>query len=167
MTKLNGVDLEEARAYVATVVEDPSKADRDPAVIARWVGGDRTEVSFASGVSGVLHVGGTGEPSAMKLVLAALTACDVDLVANRAALLGVEIEELSVAASGHFNVGRYFGLESPQGPGYQRIAYSVRLKARAATSEQLAELRRACERDSPVGDTLREGVTLSFEFEPS
>jgi uncharacterized OsmC-like protein len=166
MSQLNGVDLDDSRAYITAVIQDPSKADRDPAVLARWVGADRAEVSFASG-AGAIYVGGTGEPSAMTVLLAALAACDVDLVANRAAMLGVEIEELSVATSGHFNVRRYLGLEAPQGPGYQRIAYVVRLKARAATSEQLAALRRACERDSPVGDTLREGVTLSFEFEPS
>jgi len=167
MNQLNGIDIEDTRAYVTTVAEDPSEADRDPAVIARWVGGERAEVSFASGVEGALHVGGTGEPSAMKLVLAALAACDVDLVATRAALLGVEIEELSVAATGHFDVRRYLGLEAPRGSGYQRMAYAVRLKARAATPEQLAELRRACEQDSPVGDTLREAVMLTFEFEPS
>lgn len=166
MNRLNGIDVEQTRAYITTVGEDPSLADRDPAVIARWVGGERAEVSFASG-AGALHVGGTGEPSAMKLLLASLAACDIDLVASRASLLGVEIEELSVAASGHFNVRRYLGLEAPQGPGYQRIAYVVHLKARGASPTQLAELRRACERDSPVGDTLREGVDLSFQFELS
>ena len=58
-------------------------------------------------------------------------------------------------------------LQRLTGSGYQRMAYAVRLKARAATPEQLAELRRACEQDSPVGDTLREAVMLTFEFEPS
>jgi uncharacterized OsmC-like protein len=101
-----------------------------------------------------IFVGGSGEPSAMRMLLAALAACDVDLVANRAALLGVKIESLTVQATGHFNVLRYLGLDAPDSPGYDRIGYTVRLKTQGATSEQLADLRRACEEASPVGDTI-------------
>jgi len=60
------------------------------------------------------------------------------------------------------NVVRYLGLDGPEGPGYDQIAYTVRLKTAGATSDQLAELRRACERASPVGDTLRRSVALSL-----
>jgi hypothetical protein len=96
-----------------------------------------------------------------------LAACDVDLVANRASLLSVKIESITVQATGHFNVLRYLGLDAPHGPGYDRIAYTIRLKTRGATSEQLAELRRACEQASPVGDTPRRSVALSLEFDGS
>jgi uncharacterized OsmC-like protein len=102
----------------------------------------------------------------MKLVLASLVACDVDLVANRAALLGVEIESLTVEATGHFNVRRYLGFDAA-GSGYERIAYTVRLKTRRGTPDQLAELRRACEQASPVGDTLKRQVALSLRFDAS
>jgi hypothetical protein len=89
----------------------------------------------------------------------------VDLIVNRAALLGVEIEHLEVEASGHFNVQRYLGLEAPHGPGYDSVAYTIRLRTRAATAAQLDELRRACEEASPVGDTLRRTVDLSTTFD--
>jgi uncharacterized OsmC-like protein len=164
MSRLNGIDVDELRDYVATVAQDPTKAGHDPAVVGRWVGGERAEVSFASGAAPIF-IGGDGEQSAMKLLLASLAACDVDLVANRAALLGIEIEELSVAVSGHFNVRRYLGPDAPQGSGYERVTYVVRLKAKGATPDQLAQLRRACEEDSPVADTLRRGAALSFAFE--
>jgi hypothetical protein len=42
----------------------------------------------------------------MNMLLRSMAACDVDLIANRASLLGVEIESLSVEARGHFNVQR-------------------------------------------------------------
>ena len=103
----------------------------------------------------------------MKLLLASLVACDVDLVVSRAALLGVEIESLMVEATGHFNVRRYLGLDAAAGPGYERIAYTVRLKTRGGTSVQLAELRRTCEHASPVGDTLQRQVALSLRFDAS
>lgn len=164
MAQVNGIDVEELREYVASAERDTAVADRDPVVVARWAGGDRAEVAFASGEAPV-SVGGADGPSAMKLVLASLAACDVDLVANRAALLGVEIESLTVEATGHFNVGRYLGLDVAQGPGYERVAYTVRLKTRGGTPGQLAELRRACEQASPVGDTLQRSVTLSLRFD--
>lgn len=158
-----GVKVEPLRAFVTEVSADPTLADRDPVATATWLGGGRSEVGWASGESPI-GLGGESEPSAMKLVLGALVACDVDLVAHRAALLGVELEELSVSATGHFNVRRYLGLEGAD-PGYERIAYSVRVRAPNATDAQLAALREACERDSPVADTLRRVVDLSFSFE--
>jgi uncharacterized OsmC-like protein len=166
MAQLNGIDVDELREYVASAARDAAVADRDPVVVARWAGGERAEVAFASGEAPVF-VGGADEPSAMKMVLASLAACDVDLVANRAALLGVEIESLTVEATGHFNVSRYLGLDATAGSGYDRIAYTVRLKTRGGTPGQLAELRRACEQASPVGDTLQRHVDLSLRFEAS
>jgi uncharacterized OsmC-like protein len=166
MVQLNGIDVDQMRDYVASVERDATVADRDPVVVARWAGGDRAEVAFASGEAPVF-MGGDGEPSAMKMVLASLAACDVDLVANRAALLGVEIESLTVEATGHFNVRRYLGLDAPSGPGYDRIDYTVRLKTTGGTPGELAELRHACEQASPVGDTLKRHVAISLRFDAS
>ena len=166
MVQLNGIDVAELRDYVETVAQDPTKADRDPVVVARWVGSERAEVISTSGGASVF-MGGDGEPSAMRMLLMALAACDVDLIAYRAALLGVEIQSLTVEARGHFNVQRYLGLEAPSGPGYDRVEYTVHLKTNGATSGQLAELHRACEEASPVGDTLKRSVALNVEFEAS
>ena len=163
---LNGIDVEDLRDYIASAATDATVAERDPVVVARWLGADRAEVTVSPDNAPVL-IGGDGEPNSMRMVLAALAACDVDVVANRAALLGVEIEDLTVEVRGHFNVRRYLGLEAPQGPGYDRIAYAVRLKTKGATADQLADLRRACEQGSPVGDTLTRSVTLSLAFEGS
>jgi len=166
MAQVNGIDVDELREFVAAAARDSAVADRDPVVVARWAGGDRAEVMFASGETPVF-IGGEDEPSAMKMILASLAACDVDLVANRAALLGIEIESLTVEATGHFNVRRYLGLDAAVGSGYDRMAYTVRLKTRGGTSAQLAELRQACEQASPVGDTLQRHVELSLRFEAS
>jgi hypothetical protein len=113
MTQLNGIDVDSLRQYVASAACDVAVADRDPVVVAHRVGGDRAKVIFPSGEAPVL-VGGDG-PSAMKLLLAALAACDVDLVATRAALLGLEIDSLTVEAAGHFNVLRYLGIDAAHG----------------------------------------------------
>lgn len=164
MQLLNGIDADQLRHFVAMVEEDPSLADRDPVVVARWIGAERSEVTLPSTGASVF-VGGDQEPSAMKLLLMSLAACDVDLIANRAAMLGVEIESLTVEASGHFNVQRYLGLDGEQEPGYQRVAYRVRLQTTGASPGQIAELRAACERGSPVGNSLERNVDLRLDFE--
>lgn len=162
MDEINGVNVAGMRDFVAKVSEDSTAADRDPLVVARWLGRDgATEVTLPGGE--IVRIGGN-QPNAMRLLLATLAACDIEVIVTRAALLGVEIDSLTVEASGHFNVSRLIGVDSAEGPGYQRIGYSVQLKAPNATPEQLEELRRACEEASPVGDTLQRRVPLAIQF---
>lgn len=165
-TEINGIDVAELRAYIESCRVDPTRADRDPVVVARWVGGTRAEVTSSLGGPPV-YMGGDDDPSAMGMLLRTLAACDIEVIANKAALLGVEIEDLSVEAIGHFNVKRYLGLDAEFGPGYQRVSYTVRLKTRGATAEQLEEIRQACLMTSPVADTLERHVPVSPNFEAS
>lgn len=158
---LNGIDIRDFRAYIKQCQEDPSKAERDPTVVAKWVGGARAEVSFGERH---IHIGGDDDPSAMKVLLASLAACDVEVVATHASLLGLRLERLEIEAKGHFDIRRLVGLEGP-GPGYDRIAYKVRIHAPEATEEQIAHLRKMCERGSPVGDSLMKAIPVALEFE--
>ena len=103
----------------------------------------------------------------MQFVLAALAACDVDLVAMHATMMGIEVRDLRVEASGHFNVQSFMGVENTPGSGYDEIAYRVILDAPDATSEQLAYLAERCELSSPVGDTLARSVKMTLEFAPT
>lgn len=164
MAALNGIDTDRLRDYVTRATADPSVADRDPVVIARWMGANEAEVRFPT--EHPIVVGGD-HPSAMRLVLAALAACDIEVVATHATLLGVEIDSLTIEASGHFNVSRLVGIDADEAPGYQRIGYTVRLKTRGATPEQLAALERACEHASPLGDTMQRSVPLTLRFDAS
>ncbi|MDQ2942790.1 MAG: OsmC family protein [Candidatus Dormibacteraeota bacterium] len=165
-TMLNGIDVDELRDYIHAVQADPSQADRHPVVVARWVGGTRAEVVSSLGGPAVF-MGGDEDPSAMNMLLRALAACDVEVVANAAALLAIEIEDLSAEARGDFNVQRYLGLTAPDGPGYQTVSYTIRLRTKGATAEQLEAIRAACRDGSPVGDTLERHVPLTLEFEAS
>ena len=48
----------------------------------------------------------------MEAVLAArLAACDVDVVATNAALLGLDVERLTVEATGSFDLRSYLGFD--------------------------------------------------------
>ena len=110
------------------------------------------------------YLGGEGYLNPMKMLLACLAACDVDLVAMHASFLGLKIEHLSVEATGHFNVRSYLGYEDAPGSGYDQIAYTVRIEAPGATQEQIDYLVERCERSSPVGDSLSRAFPLKLEF---
>jgi uncharacterized OsmC-like protein len=161
---INGIDIAELREYIESCRLDPTQADRNPVVVARWVGGSRAEVTSSLGGPPV-YMGGPDDPSALGMLLRTLAACDVEIVVTKAALLGVEIEDLSIEARGYANVGPYLGLESDAGPGYQRISYTIRLKTKGATPDQLEEIRRACIETSPVGETLQRPIPLQLEFD--
>lgn len=161
-TPINGLDVAELRAFREMAAQDASKADRNPVLVAHWVDGSRSRVEFGNKVA---YLGGDDDFNAMQMVLAALAACDVDLVAMHASFLGIHIESLAVEATGHFNVRSYLGLEGAPGSGYDHIAYTVRIVAPGATPEQIAYLRERCERSSPVGDSLARAIPLKLAFE--
>ena len=159
---INGMDRDAVVGFKEAVSVDPAKADRWPTVVAEWDGGSRSRISFKDMTT---HIGGDDELNPMQFVLAALAACDVDLLAMHAAMLGLEIRTLRVEASGHFNVQSYMGLEGTPGAGYDQVSYKIILDAPGATPDQLAYLRERCERSSPVGDTLARNVAMTLEFD--
>ncbi len=161
--ELNGMDVDGVKSSVEAVRKDPTKADRDPIVVAHWEGASSARVEMEGRKS--LNVGGDDEFSAMAAVLGMLAACDVEVISTHATLMGLEIKELRVEARGHFNVATLLGIDASQDAAYQEISYKVTIDAPDATDEQISNLKDRCERSSPVGDTLRKQVPLSLEFE--
>ena len=161
MPVVNGMDQEALFSFRDTVAEDSTKADRWPTVVAHWDGKSASRIEFKDKVA---HIGGREELNPMQMLLASLAACDVDLVAMHATMIGLEVNSLRVEASGHFNVQSYIGLEDKPGAGYDQISYKVILDAPDATPEQIAYLVERCEQSSPVGDTLARNVSMTLEF---
>lgn len=53
---------------------------------------------------------------------------------------GIELEKLIVEGTGDFNLARYMGVAGEPNPGFAGIEYTIKIKARNATSHQLEEL---------------------------
>ena len=163
MTSLNGIDVADLEGYVESIRQDRSVADRDPVVVAHWEGSTRSRVETDGRKS--FYLGSDDEFSAMQAVLGALAACDVEVIATHATLIGLEIRDLRVEAAGSFNVASLLGVDSPTDAAYEAISYKVVLDAPGATDEQIDRLRHACEAFSPVGDSLRKALPVTLEFE--
>lgn len=161
MAVINGVDVDRMKQMQEQVKKDSTVADREPKMTAHWLGGSASRIEFGDVSS---YIGGDGNLNAMQTLLAALAACDVDLVAMHAALIGLPIDKLSIEISGHFNTQAYFGVENAPGSGYDRIAYTVHLKAPKATPQQIKYLKERCERSSPVGDSLGKPIPLTLKI---
>lgn len=161
MAIVNGMEQDKLFAFKDAVAEDPTQAERWPTVVAHWDGKSASRIEFEDKVA---HIGGRGELNPMQMMLASFAACDVDLVAMHATMIGLEVKSLRVEASGHFNVQSYIGLDGTPGSGYDQIGYKVLLDAPDATPEQIEYLRERCERSSPVGDTLSRAVKMELEF---
>jgi uncharacterized OsmC-like protein len=163
MTTVNGMDVESLNGYVDQIRQDRSVADRNLVAVAHWEGDARSRVEGDGRKS--LSLGGSDDFSAMHAVLGALAACDVEVIATHATLVGLQIRDLRVEAKGHFNVASLLGVESPTDAAYETITYRVILDAPGATEEQIDRLRHACASFSPVGDSLRKAIPVTFEFE--
>ncbi len=132
-------------------------------MVAHWEGKSRARIE-ADERKG-FYLGGDDDLSACQAILGALAACDVEVVATHAALIGVEIDDLRVEARGRFNVASLLGVESPTDAAFESISYKVVIDAPDATEDQISRLKQACENFSPVGDSLRKAIPLTLEFE--
>lgn len=159
---INQIDADALRQEVKNLKENPEKCRTERKVVAEWVGGTRSRISAGSRE---LFVGGAGDFRAMPLALASFLACEVDVIATHATLRGIELERLTVEGNGTFDRGRYMGAAKDPSSGFQNVGYTVRIKAKNATAEQLKDLVRLCETHSPVGDSLARAVPLTLKIE--
>jgi len=160
MAVINGVDVDKLKQTIEDA-KDASTTERNPKLVAYWLGASETRVEFGDTS---IKIGGEGEMRAMQVLLASLAACDVDVVAMNASLMGIAIDKLWIEVTGHFNTQSFYGIESAAGPGYDRINYTIHIKAPQASPEQIKALEEKCKKTSPVGDTLAKSVPLTFEI---
>ena len=160
--QLNGIDVAAKRQEQEQARRDPAAFNQNARLTAHWVGGTRARVEMNDLIT---YMGGNGEPDAMQGLLAALAACEIEVIALHAALLGIPLEQVSVEAEGSFNIAAYLGVEDAPGSGYQTVRLIARLCAPEATPEQISQLHRQIEHSSPVGDSLVRAVSVDVALE--
>jgi putative redox protein len=89
----------------------------------------------------------------VELILGALGTCQQIMYAAYAAVLGVELTELSVRCKGHLDLHGLFGLDEEVPPGYTEIRFETRIES-PESEEKILQLIETVESHCPVLDVL-------------
>lgn len=159
----NGLNLADLQGLVETIAAEPQNAGARFAVTTTWQGGTKTESritgwTFRGESLPHQHVVRTDEPRELggtdedanpqEVLMSALNACMTVGYVAVAALMGIDLEFLSIETEGELDLRGFLGLAEVN-PGYDEVTYTVRMKAENATAEQLEEIHRIVQNTSP------------------
>jgi uncharacterized OsmC-like protein len=161
--RVNGLDLEALGETVEAIEADAGKALVAFDVTTRWTGQTRSETTVEGYTLGGERIGrrhkivadephellGTDSaPNPQELLMAAFNACiTVGYVAG-AALKGIKLDSLEIRTSGQLDLRGFLGLSDQVPPGYETIAYEVRIKG-DGSPEQFEEIHQTVMKTSP------------------
>lgn len=160
-----GDAIRRARAYLN---RRPEKARyTDAAAIARLEEGLRCRVEGPGGAAVVTDmstgVGGRGSaPSPGWLLRAAHAACDVTLIAMRAADLGIDLARLEVIVDSESDDRGLLGMDDSVPPGPLLTSVRVSIAAPGVPESQLRSIVDWAHGHSPVDDALARAVPVAF-----
>ncbi len=163
MTKMfNGMDIEELNNDINMLKQNPTYCQISQKMTGEWIGGIRSKITAGNKE---LFLNGDEEFSSMAATQASLVACEIGVIATHATLRGIELERIFFESEGQFNVARPYTVDNEPDPGFQNLNYTVKIKAKNATPEQLTQLLKLCETHSPVADSLERKVPIKLKFE--
>jgi uncharacterized OsmC-like protein len=111
-------------------------------------------------------VGGTDTaPSPGWLFRAALAACDVTLIAMRAAMLGVQLDEVEVGIDSESNDYGILGIDGSTPAGPLSVRTRVRVRAKDADASEMRELVEWAVAHCPVCDATKRAVPMTLEID--
>ena len=156
-----------ADSVAQTVSETPQIIT--PRVIASLQPGTATEVSIAAGehtftIDEPPSLGGTDlGANPVEHLLGALSACQVITYQVWGQKLGLQIDNIDIAAEGELDLRGFFGLNDGVRPGFGSIAFTVTLTG-PESDEAYADLVRQVDEHCPVLDSLVAEVPVSSTF---
>jgi uncharacterized OsmC-like protein len=160
---VNGVPVDDVRALIAAVTNDPARGQTRWRVANRWQGRFRTRASvdgFAIGgehvdrrfrmyVDEPLELGGTNmDANPQEYLLAAMNACMTVGFTALCALNGFEIEDLEIVTEGDIDLRGFLGIDAAVCPGYEALTTTLTVKG-SATPEQFEQVFAAMLATSP------------------
>jgi len=177
--RVNGLDLDALGEVVDAIEQDKGKAMVGFDVTTRWTGQTRSETTvdgFTMAGERITRshkiiadepgelLGADSAPNPQELLMAAFNACiTVGYVAG-AALKGITLDSLEIKTRGELDLRGFLGLSDEVIPGYESIAYEVKIKG-DGTAEQFAEIHDTVLKTSPnyfnISRPIRVDATLT------
>lgn len=176
--RANGLDLAALGAVVEAIENDPSQALVGFDVTTRWTGQTRSETTVEGYTMAGERItrthkivadepcellGGDSAPNPQELLMAAFNACiTVGYVAG-ASLKGIALDSLEIKTRGELDLRGFLGLSDEVLPGYESIAYEVKIKG-DGTPDQFEEIHQTVLKTSPnyfnISRPIRVDATL-------
>jgi uncharacterized OsmC-like protein len=177
--RANGLDLAALGAVVDAIENDPSQALVGFDVTTRWTGQTRSETTVEGYTMAGERItrthkivadepcellGGDSAPNPQELLMAAFNACiTVGYVAG-ASLKGIALDSLEIKTRGELDLRGFLGLSDEVAPGYESIAYEVKIKG-DGTPDQFEEIHENVLKTSPnyfnISRPIRVDATLT------
>jgi uncharacterized OsmC-like protein len=151
------LDLDAFQATRDAVAQDPSAGQGSFTTVTTWEDGARartTARTFSIETDEPAPLGGTDAAvDPMELVLAAVGTCLNIGWVTQARKRGIDYRDLQIEVSGNYDLRGYLDIDDDTRPGFTDISYTVTVDT-DATPEQLAEIKEAAERTSPMFDNV-------------
>ncbi|HKX92602.1 MAG TPA: OsmC family protein [Sphingomicrobium sp.] len=162
-SRVNGLDLAALGEVVDAIGEDAGKAIVGFDVTTRWTGQTRSETvveGFTMAGERVARshkiiadepcelLGGDSAPNPQELLMAAFNACIMVGYVAGASVKGIKLESIEIKTRGELDLRGFLGLSEDVPPGYESIAYDVRIKG-DGSPEQFEEIHQNVMKTSP------------------
>ena len=151
------LDLDAFEATRDAVAGDASVGQGSFTTVTTWEDEARartTARSFSIETDEPAPLGGTDAAvDPMELVLAAVGTCLSIGWVTQARKRGIDYRDLRIDVSGDYDLRGYLDLDADTRPGFSDISYTVTVDT-DASPEQLAEIKNAAERTSPMFDNV-------------
>jgi uncharacterized OsmC-like protein len=177
--RVNGLDLAALGEVVEAIGADPKQALVGFDVTTRWTGQTRSETTvegFTMAGERITRthkivadepcelLGNDSAPNPQELLMAAFNACiTVGYVAG-ASLKGITLDALEIKTRGELDLRGFLGLSDEVAPGYESIAYEVKIKG-DGTPQQYEEIHQTVLKTSPnyfnISRPIRVDATLT------
>ena len=176
---VNGLDLAALGEVVEEIQKDNSKAIVGFDVVTQWKGqtrsetkvtgftiaGERIERSHTIVADEPLQLlGADNAPNPQELLMAAFNACIMVGYVAGSSLKGIKLDSVEIKTHGQLDLRGFLGLSDEVIPGYESIAYEVKIKGEG-TAEQFAEIHETVLKTSPnyfnISRPIRVDATLT------
>ena len=151
------LDLDAFEATRDAVAQDHSTGQGSFTTVTTWQDGARahtTARSFSIETDEPAPLGGTDAAvDPMELVLAAVGTCLNIGWVTQARKRGIDYRDLRIEVNGNYDLRGYLDIDGETRPGFSDISYTVTVDT-DASAEQLAEIKQAAERTSPMFDNV-------------
>ena len=177
--RVNGLDLKALGEVVEAIGQDPGQAKVAFNVTTRWAGQTRSETLVEGYTIGGERVtrthkivadepcellGADSAPNPQELLMAAFNACIMVGYVAGSSLKGIKLDSVEIKTRGQLDLRGFLGLSDEVIPGYESIAYEVKIKG-DGTAEQFAEIHDTVLKTSPnyfnISRPIRVDATLT------